>query len=71
MREESRGAHTRDDFTTESEEWYQYNIISKKSKDGNMEVIKEKRQEPNAELFRIANAKLEDLETEVAAERKS
>ena len=36
-----------------------------------MEVIKEKRQEPNAELFRIANAKLEDLETEVAAERKS
>ena len=70
MREESRGAHTRDDFAIESEEWYQYNIISKKGEDGNMDVIKEKREEPNAELFRIANAKLEDLETEVAAERK-
>ncbi len=71
MREESRGAHTRDDFTTESEERYQYNIISKKGEDGNMQVIKEKRKEPNAELFRIANAKLEDLEAEVAAERKA
>jgi len=71
LRTESRGAHTRNDFTTESEEWYQYNIISKKGEDGNMQVVKEKRQEPNAELFRIANAKLEDLESEVAAERKS
>jgi len=71
MREESRGAHTRDDFTTESDEWYQYNIICKKGEDGNMDVIKEKRKEPNAELIRIANAKLEDIETEVAAERKS
>ena len=70
LRTESRGAHTRDDFTTESEEWYQYNIISKKGEEGNMQVSKEKRQEPNAELFRIANAKLEDLETEVASERK-
>ena len=64
-------AHTRDDFTTESEEWYQYNIISKKGVDGNMHVVKEKRQEPNVELHRIANAELEDLESEVAAERKS
>jgi len=71
MREESRGAHTRDDFTTESDEWYQYNIICKKGEDGNMDIIKEKRKEPNAELIRIANAKLEDIETEVAAERKS
>ena len=71
LRTESRGAHTRDDYTTESEEWYQYNIISKKGEDGNMEIIKEKRPEPNTELFRIANAKLEDLEAEVASERKS
>ena len=71
MREESRGAHTRDDFRDEREEWYQYNIISKKGEDGNMQVVKEKRKEPNAELFRIANAKLEDLEAEVAEERKS
>ncbi len=71
MREESRGAHTRDDFPTESEEWCQYNIITKKGEDGNMQVIKEKRKEPNAELFRIANATMEDLEAEVAEERKS
>ena len=70
IREESRGAHTRDDFRDEREEWYQYNIISKKGEDGNMQVVKEKRKEPNAELFRIANAKLEDLEAEVAEERK-
>jgi len=70
LRTESRGAHTRDDFTTESNEWYQYNIISKKGDNGDMIVSKEKRQEPNAELFRIANSKLEDLETEVAEERK-
>ena len=69
MREESRGAHTRDDFRDEREEWYQYNIISKKGEDGNMQVIKERRKEPNPELERIANAKLEDLEVEVAAER--
>ena len=71
LRTESRGAHTRDDFTKESEEWYQYNIISKKGADGNMQVVKEKRKDPNSELERIANAKLEDLEAEVAEERKS
>ena len=65
LRTESRGAHTRDDFTTESEEWYQYNIISKKDEAGNMQVFKETRKEPNEELFRIANAKLEDLETRI------
>ena len=71
LRTESRGAHTRNDFATESEEWYQYNIISKKGEDGNMQVIKERRKDPNLELERIANAKLEDLEAEVAEERKS
>jgi succinate dehydrogenase / fumarate reductase flavoprotein subunit len=70
LRTESRGAHTRNDFATESEEWYQYNIISKKGEDGNMQVIKERRKDPNLELERIANAKLEDLEAEVAEERK-
>ena len=70
LRTESRGAHTRDDFTTESDEWYQYNIISKNRLDGNMQVVKERREEPDAELYRIANSKLEDLESEVAAERK-
>ena len=42
LRTESRGAHTRDDFRDESEEWYQYNIISKKGEDGTMQVVKEK-----------------------------
>ena len=27
MREESRGAHTRDDFPGESEEWVKYNVV--------------------------------------------
>ena len=36
-----------------------------------MIVSKAKRQEPNTDLFRIANSKLEDLETEVEEERKS
>ena len=71
LRTESRGAHTRDDFRDESEEWYQYNIISKKGEDGTMQVVKEKRKDPNPELERIANATLEDLEAEVAEERKS
>ena len=70
LRTESRGAHTRDDYTTESDDWYQYNIISKKGQNGNMEILKEKRQEPDEELFRIAHAKLEELEFEVASERK-
>ena len=70
LRTESRGAHTRDDFANESEEWYQYNIIIKKGEDGTMQVVKDKRKDPNSELERIANAKLEDLEAEVAEERK-
>ena len=71
LRTESRGAHTRDDFRDESEEWYQYNIISKKGEDGTMKVIKERRKDADPELERIANATLEDLEAEVAEERKS
>ena len=51
--------------------WYNYNIISKKGDDGNMQVTKVRRKEPNPELERIANAKLEDLELEVDEERKS
>ena len=35
-----------------------------------MQVIKERRKDPNPELERIANSKLEDLEAEVAKERK-
>ena len=65
MREESRGAHTREDFPSEMKEWLEYNIINKKGKDGNMETIKVKRSEPEAELKRIANSSIEELEKEV------
>ena len=35
-----------------------------------MQVAKERREDADPELERIANSKLEDLESEVAAERK-
>ena len=65
LREESRGAHTREDFPDERKERLEYNIINKKGKDGEMETLKEKRNEPDAELNRIANSSIEDLEKEV------
>ena len=65
LREESRGAHTREDFPDERKEWLEYNIINKKGKDGEMETLKEKRNEQDAELNRIANSSIEDLEKEV------
>ena len=65
LREESRGAHTREDFPDERKEWLEYNLINKKGKDGEMETLKEKRNEPDAELNRIANSSIEDLEKEV------
>ena len=71
LRTESRGAHTRDDFPNENNEWYKHNIIIKKGGDNKMEVNKQERQEADAELKRIANSKLEDLEDEVLNERKS
>jgi succinate dehydrogenase / fumarate reductase, flavoprotein subunit len=62
MREESRGAHTRNDFPGENEEWVQYNVIIKKGPNG-MEVEKRKRPEPPPHLKEIAHAKIEDLES--------
>ena len=70
MREESRGAHTRDDFPQEIQEWEKYNIILKKGSDGKMKINKELRKDPDPELMRIAFSKLEDLEEEVLKERK-
>ncbi len=70
MREESRGAHTRIDFPDEMDEWLKYNIVTSKGADGNMKNIKVERPEPDPELARIARSKLEDLEAEVANERK-
>ncbi len=77
MREESRGAHTRSDYFSESNEWLKYNIVTRKGKDpegngagGNMEVEKVLRPEPPAELKRIADSSIEDLEAEVAKDMK-
>jgi len=65
LREESRGAHTREDFPSEREEWIKYNIVSKKGKDGKMETTKILRTNPDEELKRIAHSELNDLEKEV------
>jgi succinate dehydrogenase / fumarate reductase flavoprotein subunit len=61
-REESRGAHTRNDFPGEREEWVQYNVIIKKGANG-VEVEKRKRPDPPPKLKEIAHAKIEDLES--------
>ncbi|MEE2931782.1 MAG: fumarate reductase/succinate dehydrogenase flavoprotein subunit [Bacteroidota bacterium] len=68
LRKESRGAHTRNDFPQESEEWYKYNIIIK-NKNNAMTVEKVERKNPDSELKRIAFSNLEDLEEEVHNER--
>ena len=70
LREESRGAHTREDFPGEQAEWLRYNIISTKGADGTMELQKVERPDPDNELQRIANATIEDLELEIENEKK-
>jgi len=65
MREESRGAHSRIDFESESDEWLQYNIILKKSSSGTMSTEKRLRDKPDPELERIAKLSIEELEAEV------
>lgn len=71
LREESRGAHTREDFPGELEEWHKYNIVTVKGEDGSMRLNKMERPAPNEELKRIAQSTIEDLEKEVALERNS
>jgi succinate dehydrogenase / fumarate reductase flavoprotein subunit len=63
MREESRGAHTRNDYPGERDEWLKYNVVVKKAKDGTMQVEKVERPAPPKILHAIANASLEDLES--------
>ena len=69
MREESRGAHSRVDFPGESAEWFKYNIVLRKGADGKMDVRKVERPEPDAELKRIGESVLEELEKEVAEDQ--
>jgi succinate dehydrogenase / fumarate reductase, flavoprotein subunit len=62
MREESRGAHSREDFQGEREEWGGYNIVIRKGASGDMEVERVAREGGPAELVKIAKASLEALE---------
>jgi succinate dehydrogenase flavoprotein subunit len=62
MREESRGAHTRDDFPGEREEWGNYNIVVRMKPDGTIEAERVERPAPPEELAKIALATLEELE---------
>jgi succinate dehydrogenase / fumarate reductase flavoprotein subunit len=62
LRQESRGAHTRLDYEGERDEWLKFNIVTRKGKDGRMEIEKVLRQAPPLYLQQITNAKIEDLE---------
>jgi succinate dehydrogenase / fumarate reductase flavoprotein subunit len=70
LREESRGGHTRTDFPGESDEWVKVSVVCSKAADGSMDVRKETRPQPPAELARIAYASLEELEGPGAASAK-
>ena len=65
LREESRGAHTRIDFPDERNEFLDVNVITYKGEDGSMKVKKVNRPESPAELNRIANLSIEELEQEI------
>ena len=65
IREESRGAHTRIDFPDERDEFLDVNVITYKGEDGSMKVKKVNRPESPAELNRIANLSIEELEQEI------
>ena len=65
IREESRGAHTRIDFPDERDEFLDINVITYKGDDGSMKVKKVNRTDPPAELNRIANLSIEELEQEI------
>lgn len=62
MRAESRGGHSREDFPEEDKEWGKYNIVQRKGADGKLVTEKVLRGDPPAELDKIANSKIEDLE---------
>ena len=67
LREESRGAHTRIDFPDERDDFLNVNVVTYKGEDGSMKAKKVNRTEPPAELNRIANLSLEQLEQEIAS----
>jgi succinate dehydrogenase / fumarate reductase flavoprotein subunit len=62
IREESRGAHTRDDFPGEREDWGKRNLVVRKDPGGQMLVEVRERPAPPPELEKIARASIEDME---------
>ena len=60
-----RGAHERAHAQVITQ---QNNVVLKKDEDGSMKSEKIERPAPNAELSRIANLSIEEVESEVAAE---
>ncbi len=68
LRKESRGGHTRLDYEGERDEWLDVNVVISKASDGEMKVEKVKRNDPDPELKRIAQSKIEDLESEIQLE---
>jgi succinate dehydrogenase / fumarate reductase, flavoprotein subunit len=62
MREESRGGHSRVDFQGERDNWSNANIACRLGPDGEVVLERIERGEPPAELAKIANASLEELE---------
>jgi succinate dehydrogenase / fumarate reductase flavoprotein subunit len=61
-REESRGAHSREDYPEEDKEWVKYNVVLRKGADGRMGIEKIARPACAPELEKLANSKIEDLE---------
>jgi succinate dehydrogenase / fumarate reductase flavoprotein subunit len=70
MREESRGAHTRLDHPGESKEWVNFNCVVKRGSEGAMQIEKRPKPPGPPALVEMANAKIEDLESEVGAQVK-
>jgi succinate dehydrogenase / fumarate reductase flavoprotein subunit len=62
LREESRGAHTREDFEGERDEWGACNILIRRKPDGTMAVEKFARPNPPEHLAKMARASIEELE---------
>lgn len=62
MREESRGAHTREDYPGERDEWLKVNVLVAKGPGGEMTLRAVERPPGPPELVAIAHAALEDLE---------
>jgi len=52
-REESRGAHFREDFEAKSAEWGKFNLVIRKAEDGSMEVVRRDTPATPAELQEI------------------